>query len=170
MSGNADPERNWLGGSAFRAAGFLAFWVALSGYAPADLLVGALAAAAATCASLRLLPPGQRSFRPVALAAFLLRFGTQSAGAGLDVARRALDPRLPLYPGFVIYPPGLPPGPMRDAFSTVTSLLPGTLPCGSDESGRLLIHCLDVNQPMLEQLAAEEAMFVRALGGPSRNG
>src|SRR6516162_1496559 len=98
MSDSADPDRTWLRGSLWRAAGFLAFWVALSGYAPADLLVGALAAAAATCVSLRLLPPGQRTFRPRALATFLLRFGRQSAGAGIDVARRALHPRLPLYP------------------------------------------------------------------------
>jgi multicomponent Na+:H+ antiporter subunit E len=162
-------DRNWLKGSLFRAAGFWAFWVVLAGYRPSDLATGVLAAVAATWASLRLLPPAQTQFRPVALAAFILRFIQQSVGAGIDVAWRALDPRLPLAPGFVVYRPQLPPGPMRDAFSTVTSLLPGTLPCGSDQRGGLVIHCLDVNQPVLEQLAREEALFVHALGGPHEN-
>ena len=48
----------------------------------------------------------------------------------------------------------------------MTSLLPGTLPCGSDASGGLAIHCLDVSQPVAAQLAAEEAVLLQALGGP----
>jgi hypothetical protein len=45
---------------------FFSFWVILSGFKTADLVVGALAAVIATSASQRLLPPGQWSFRPVA--------------------------------------------------------------------------------------------------------
>jgi multicomponent Na+:H+ antiporter subunit E len=50
------------------------------------------------------------------------------------------------------------------------SLLPGTVPSGSDERGRVLIHCLDVEQPVAAQLAAEEALFVRAIGEASSHG
>jgi multicomponent Na+:H+ antiporter subunit E len=50
------------------------------------------------------------------------------------------------------------------------SLLPGTLPCGTAEGNGLAIHCLDVAQPVAEQLAAEEALCVQALGGSQRNG
>jgi multicomponent Na+:H+ antiporter subunit E len=63
--------------------------------------------------------------------------------AGVDVARRALDPRLPLRPGFVTYAPRLPPGGARDAFCALASLMPGTLPADTNEDGTLLVHCLD---------------------------
>jgi multicomponent Na+:H+ antiporter subunit E len=42
------------------------------------------------------------------------------------------------------------------------SLLPGTVPTGSAEGG-LLIHCLDVGQPVAAQLAEEEALFARVV-------
>jgi len=48
------------------------------------------------------------------------------------------------------------------------SLMPGTLPSGEDGGG-IAIHCLDVAQPVAEQLATEESLFVRALGGTQDN-
>jgi multicomponent Na+:H+ antiporter subunit E len=72
-------------------------------------------------------------------------------------------PRLPLRPGFVSYPVRFPPGTARNAFTTLTSLLPGTVPAGHDREG-LVYHCLDVDQPVVPQLAAEEAALSRALG------
>jgi multicomponent Na+:H+ antiporter subunit E len=92
-----------------------------------------------------------------------LRFLSQSVIAGVDVATRALDPRLPLRPGFVDYPVGFPPGTTRNVFTTLTSLLPGTVPI-EEESGELVYHCLDIEQPVVSQLAAEEAALRRALG------
>jgi multicomponent Na+:H+ antiporter subunit E len=165
-----DLSRNWLRGWLARTAGLLVFWLVLSGLDPVTFLVGALAAVIAAGASLRLLPPGQWSIRPFALAELALRFLRQSIVAGIDVARRALDPRLPLRPGFVVHRTHLPPGPMRNAFCTMTSLLPGTLPCGSDGSHGLVIHCLDITQPVAEQLAREEALLMRALGWTHGNG
>jgi multicomponent Na+:H+ antiporter subunit E len=87
----------------------------------------------------------------------------QSIVAGIDVARRALDPRLPLRPGFVSYPVCFPPGPARNAFTSLTSLLPGTVPAG-DDGEHLVYHCLDVDQPVVAQLAAEETALSRAVG------
>jgi len=55
-------------------------------------------------------------------------------------------------------------------FATLMSLLPGTVPTGSDERGGILIHCLDVEQPVVAQLAVEEALFVRAIGQVSSDG
>jgi multicomponent Na+:H+ antiporter subunit E len=92
----------------------------------------------------------------------VLLFLFHSIVAGADVARRALDPRLPLRPGFVAYPTGLPRGLRRNVFATLTSLLPGTVPTGELE-GQLFYHCLDVEQPVLAELAAEEEALVRAL-------
>jgi len=147
-----------------RGAGLLALWVVLIGTAPSDLVAGVIAAGAAIWVSVRLLPPGSMRPRWVALPGLALRFAWQSVMAGVDVARRALDPRLPMRPGWVSYPVRLSPGPLRSAFATLTSLLPGTVPAG-DENGAILYHCLDVGQPVAEQLAAEEAMLERALGG-----
>jgi multicomponent Na+:H+ antiporter subunit E len=170
MDSSIDAGRNVLRSSLARAVSLFGFWLILSGVDAVGVLVGALAAVAATLASLRLLPPGRWSLHPVALARLVLRFLRQSVSAGIEVAWRALDPRMPLRPGFMVYQSRLPPGPTRDAFCTMTSLLPGTLPCGSAESGGLVIHCLDTEQPVLEQLAAEEALFVQVLGGARNHG
>lgn len=147
-----------------RSIGFLLFWVIIAGFKVADLAVGVLATLVTTWISLRLLPPGRWRFRPIKLAKYALRFVRQSVAAGLDVAWRALDPRMPLRPGFVTYRTQLQDGATFDAFCTVSSLLPGTLPSGPDASGGLAIHCLDVTQPVARQLAEEEMQFVEALG------
>ena len=162
-----DPRT--LGSTISRAAGFFAFWLVLNGADAGDLAAGLVAAVLATWASLRLMPAQQWSLRPVKLAGFVLHFLRQSIAAGIDVAWRALDPQLRLQPGFVVYQAQLPPGTTRDAFCAIMSLLPGTLPCGPAEGNGLTIHCLDVTQPVVEQLAAEEALCMQTLGGASRN-
>ena len=42
--------------------------------------------------------------------------------------------------------------------------MPGTLPTGTDENGALIVHCLDVGQPVAANLAAEEGLFMLATG------
>src|SRR6185312_14739872 len=170
---SAEPPENGPGtvGSAIsRAAGFFAFWLVLTGADAGDLAAGLVAAVAATWASLRLMPAQRWNLRLIKLAEFVLHFLRQSIAAGIDVGLRALDPRLPLRPGFVVYQARLPPGAKRDAFCAIMSLLPGTLPCGPAEGNGLTIHCLDVTQPVVEQLAAEEALCMQALGGAQRDG
>jgi multicomponent Na+:H+ antiporter subunit E len=103
-------------------------------------------------------------FRPLPLAAFGLRFLCQSVAAGIDVALRALHPRVSLRPGFIMYRPQILRGPGQTAFCTVMSLVPGTLPSGQSEDGALVIHCLDVDQPVVAQSAVEEEFLARALG------
>jgi multicomponent Na+:H+ antiporter subunit E len=153
-----------------RAASFFALWTILTGRNPADLVAGVVAAWVATSASLHLLPPGTSRVRPTRLAGLALRFLHQSVVAGVDVARRALDPRLPLRCGLVLYRTGLPPGPARHAFTTLMSLLPGTVPTGLDRNGALPIHCLDVEQPVAAQLAEQEGLFVQVIDAAPRNG
>ena len=148
-----------------RGLGFLGFWVVLIGPDPVDLVAGLVTAAAATWASLRLSPPNHGRLRYAALAQLAWRFIRQSLSGGWDVARRALDLRLPLRPGLIAYPTRLAPGPARNAFCAFTSALPGTLPAGVDERGALVYHCLDVEQPVAAQLAIDEALFTSALGG-----
>jgi multicomponent Na+:H+ antiporter subunit E len=152
-----------MGTALARFAGFSALWVVLIRSAqPADLVVGALTAAVATWTSLRLLPPAAGRLKFAALAARLPRFLWQSVLAGIDVARRALHPRLPLATGFVTYRTGLPRGQARNTFATVTSLLPGTVPLADEETG-IVYHCLDTAQPVADQLAADERAYGKAL-------
>lgn len=159
------PSRPWRGALA-RGPSFILFWAALFGVGSADLLVGLLAAVAATWLSLRLLPPGPQQVRLLPLFVLLPRFLWQSLLAGWDVARRSLDPRLPLQPGLLRYPVRLAPGLHRDTFAAITSLLPGTVPCG-EEDGQIVYHCLDTRQPVLDQLKAEEALLATALHSAS---
>jgi multicomponent Na+:H+ antiporter subunit E len=161
-------RRNPLRSLAWRAAGFLAFWIVLAGPDPRDLPAGVLASGFAVWISLRLMPPSSEQLSLLRLARFIVHFLYQAVTAGIDVALRALSPQLRLQPGFVLYRSQLPPGGKRDAFCTETSLSPGTLPAGETDDGHLLIHCLDVSQPTADRLAAEEALFMQLFEGPRR--
>jgi len=152
-----------------RWALLLLFWVALIGFSLSALAVGIVAAGGATWVSLRLLPPAPQRVRLAALVLLLPRFLWQSLVAGWDVARRAFDPRLPLRPGFVTFHSTHAPGHLRNTFATISSLMPGTLPCDENEN-EIIFHCLDVGQPVLEQLAAEEKALDRVLEKAPGNG
>ena len=147
---------------AARALAFYALWIVLIGAAPADLAVGVLAAGAAAWVSVVLLPASPRRRRWGNTLALVPYFLWKSLVAGVDVARRALAPRVRIDPGFVGYPTRLPRGADRNAFATFTSLMPGTVPC-ADEDGRLIYHSLDRGTAVADELAADEAR----LGGTS---
>ena len=153
-----------LPAAVWRGAGFTLLWLLLAGYASSDLPAAVVAVVAATWCSLALLPPGDWRLSARGIAMLVLRFPVQSVVAGVDVAWRSLHPQLQLRPGFVTFPTRLPPGTAREAFCALTSLQPGTLPSGEDATGALLIHCLDVGQPVAAQLAVEEQRFLRAAG------
>ena len=80
------------------------------------------------------------------------------------MAWRALDPALPLEPGFVAYSTNLPEGAARDLFATLAALQPGSLPVRSSAPEVLNIHCLDVRLPVVATLQQEEARLRAALG------
>ena len=103
------------------------------------------------------------AFRIFPLALLGRHFIWGSIVAGVDVARRAFHPRLPLRPGFVTYTCRVPAGTTRDLFLAMTSLMPGSLPTDVDERGVLLMHCLDTDQPLADQMADTEARLLRAL-------
>jgi multicomponent Na+:H+ antiporter subunit E len=147
-----------------RVAGFLALWLVLAGAKLQDFPAALVAVVAATYVSLRLSPPSPDGVSLPGLAALLVRFPVQSLTAGIDVARRVFSPDMPLRVGTVVYSPRLPPGPSRDAFTAYASLMPGTLPLPAEDGNAVLIHCLDVDQPAMVQMAADEARFIRMLG------
>ena len=148
----------------------LAIWVIVAGHSPTDLIVGALAAGAAGLVSLRLLPPGALHPRPIPVLVLVARFPFQALVAGCDVAWRALSPRMPLELGCIAYQPRMRDGAGRQAFLTMMSLFPGTLPIGAvsapnGDPQAQSIHCLGVSQPVAMQMAREETAFQAAFGG-----
>ncbi len=153
-----------------RALLYFGLWIVIDHSAkPANLGFGVLAAAAATWASSKLLPPASGRVRLGALLTLLPRFMWQSLVAGWDVARLAFSPSMRLQPGFVQYPVTLPRGTARNTFEAISSLLPGSVPVGETDS-HIEYHALDLSQPVVEQLAAEEAAYSRALIPGQRDG
>ncbi len=149
-----------------RALAFLLLWLAVAGRKPSDLPVGVAVAFAAAWASILLAPPsgGRLSIR--AALAFLLDFLRLSLWSGLNVARRALSATPDLRPGVVEARLRLQPGFARNAFCLIASLLPGTLLTGfePDDDQKVYVHGLDVGRPIVAELAAEEASFMRMIG------
>ena len=153
-----------------RALLYFGLWVIIDQSAkPANLVFGVLATAAATWVSLKLLPPDTGRVRIGALLTLLPRFLWQSLVAGVDVARRVFSPTMQLQPGFVDYAVHLPRGSARNAFEAISSLLPGSVPTAETET-LIEYHALDLRQPVVEQLAAEEQAYAKALIPGRRHG
>jgi multicomponent Na+:H+ antiporter subunit E len=148
---------------ATRFAFFLGVWLMIAGWKQEDLPIGFGASALALWISLSLLPPTAIRPRLAPLAKLNLRFLIRSIIAGVDVARRALLPRLNLRPGFVAVPFSVPPGVARNVFLVYSSLQPGTLPT-SAEGEMLQVHGLDILQPVSASIKADEALFKKAVG------
>jgi multicomponent Na+:H+ antiporter subunit E len=151
--------RVWRAGGG-RGALLFGLWSILAGVGVGDLIVGAAAAALAAWVSLQLLPATPQAVDPVAATRLGVHFLTQSIVAGVDVAWRVFHPRLQIRPGFVRYPARCPPGLFRNAFTAFTSLQPGTVPAGG-EGDTIVYHCIDVEQPVAAQLAAEEGALAQ---------
>ncbi len=154
---------NSAGGVAARAIVFFGIWLAIAGWQLKDIPVGVAAAAAATGVSLALFPRLAPGLRFGALAALAASFLRGSIVAGFDVARRALSPEPDVRPGFVIFPLRIAPGLARNAFSALSSLQPGALPTGAEDNA-LIVHAIDVTQPVQAALAADENLFMAAVG------
>jgi multicomponent Na+:H+ antiporter subunit E len=81
------------------------------------------------------------------LARFVPYFAYQSVVGAADVAMRALQPDMPLYPGVVRHRLRLPPGAPRVALANVVSMLAGTLSADLDDD-ELVIHALDARKDL----------------------
>lgn len=164
--GSSPP--NFALGCLRRFGVYLGMWLVLIGFSETNLVVGLGAAALSTWVSVLLLPVSNRRLSFRGFARLSVRLLWQSLVAGVDVARRALDPRLPLHPGYITYATAIAPGPQRNAFRALMSLQPGALPVSTDDSGALLVHCLDTRQPYAAQMAREERFFADLTRGDDR--
>lgn len=145
----------------FRIVLFALIWWLLTNGAINSWPIGLPAVLAATLLSVLLLPPTTWSLSGVLR--FMPFFLLHSIRGGLDVAGRALHPRLPISPGRYTYAFRLAPGLPRVFMANAVSLLPGTLSVEL-EADNLHIHLLDINGAHALQLVALENQLAAIFG------
>jgi len=126
-------------------------WLALNGLS--GWILGLLVCLAGGLAGARAVPAHPYPWRPHRLANFAAYFLRASLAGGIDVAWRAMHPKLPIEPRWIEYPLNLPPGQPRTLMISVVSLLPGTLSADLRDDRVLVIHALSgPGQPAIEAL------------------
>lgn len=171
---NAKPAgaTDWRGW-ARRIALFAALWWVLTDGVVSSWLIGVPTALLAAWLSRSLWADPPLSVSGVAR--FVPYFAWQSLVGATDVARRALQPRMPLYPGLVRHRLRLPPGVSRVSLANVVSMLPGTL-SADIEGDELVIHALDARSDLhamvvdLEPRIAAVFNLPLAQGSPRESG
>jgi multicomponent Na+:H+ antiporter subunit E len=131
------------------------WWILVEGDLAKPVLSLAIILAAAG-ASLALLPPSNPRWRARALVPLAGYFMLQSVLGGLDVARRALAPAMPIQPALVRFPLRLPAGFPTVLFAWLVSLTPGSASVHV-EGTELTVHVLDERLPVERTLRALEA-------------
>jgi multicomponent Na+:H+ antiporter subunit E len=156
---------------ALRLAFAVATWWALAdGDIPggAGALVAVAAVAATAAAGLALRDRDGRSPRVHRMARFAGFFLWRSLLGGVDVARRALTPRVAVDPGFVDHDPRLPEGSARALYIAVVSVMPGTLVAEQlTPDGVLRVHVVDTALPFDDELERVGAEVRLLLGLPA---
>jgi multicomponent Na+:H+ antiporter subunit E len=117
----------------------------------------------AAAASLFLGPGGHRAFRNLPF--FLAFFLWNSLRSGIDVARRALHPRMPLAPAVMDFPLRLTDPAACVLLVNTVNLLPGTVVAELTER-RLRVHVLDRHGPVPESLRSVEEQVAALFGLP----
>ncbi len=145
----------------------LTWWILANGD-PASLGLGLPVSVAAAALSIPLAPPRRTGLRLAGVLPYAVYFVSRSVAGGLDVARRALAPALPIDPALVAYRIRLTGVTSRVLFANTISLLPGTLSARID--GDILhVHALDASSSIDEDLRTLEArvgaLFGQQLGG-----
>jgi multicomponent Na+:H+ antiporter subunit E len=141
-------------------------WWALTEGDPAGLAFGVVVVLLALFVSVCLPSPPPPRWNLPGLLRLGFAFLTGSLHSGLDVARRALAPGVPLSPAIVRYALRLPQGPARNLLMGTLSLMPGTLSANLD-GHHLEVHVLvDKGDETVRQLQELEALVARALGAP----
>ncbi|MDI6713288.1 MAG: Na+/H+ antiporter subunit E [Anaerosomatales bacterium] len=149
-------------------AALIVAWIAIAGVDPKGVLFGAAAAvvAAAMLAPMTGFMPRPR---PAGLARFAAYFVAQSVTGGVDVALRALSPRMKLDPGWIRYPMRLTAPGLQAMFADCISLLPGTL-CARIEGGAVEVHALDRSADLRASLETLEQRLSDAFAEPVGRG
>jgi multicomponent Na+:H+ antiporter subunit E len=129
----------WVRSFMIRMSVFALLWLGLSGSLQ-DWPLALMFVTAAAVSSLILYAP--IAFRPTGLVRFIPFFLVSSLHGGLDVARRAFSPAMPLQPGLIIHSLNILHPVAKVVFIWVVSLLPGTASVHLEDD-ILHIHVLD---------------------------
>jgi len=156
-------QKDWFRRAVPRAIIFALLWGTLTDGNLSAWTVGIPVIAAATLLSMKLLPHYRWRWRFLALLRFIPFFLRRSLSGSVDVAWRALSPRLPLNPRFLEYDLRLPHGPAPVFFVNVVSLLPGTVGVEIQKE-RLIVHALDGDAAILDELRAIEEAIAALFG------
>jgi multicomponent Na+:H+ antiporter subunit E len=141
-------------------------WLALNGWNSLAFGLMASLAGAALGAWLATEPP--HPWRPHRLILFSLYFLWESLLGGIDVAWRAMHPRLRIEPCFKTHRLDLPAGQPRTLMISVVSLLPGTLSASIQGEDTLLVHALTPEaSSSVEQLQRWIAWLFSVEPGPA---
>lgn len=130
---------------------FTALWALLSKNTWHGAPLIAVAILAGVAASFALWPDSAWRWRFWPLLRFIPYFLWASFTGGIDVARRAFSPKMPLDPGLAEFPLRLRSEGARVFFAWTVSLLPGTASVRLSEE-RLKVHVLDRKLPIMEKL------------------
>jgi multicomponent Na+:H+ antiporter subunit E len=123
-------------------------WWLLAGGEPTSWLIGAPSVGAAWLVRKRVAPMPTWKISLTGGVRYLLSFFKVSLVSGIDVARRAFHPRLPITPGLVEYQMRLTSSAEKHLVAGTVNLLPGTLSANLDQN-RLTVHALDLTAPIL---------------------
>ncbi len=178
-TGHPGQDGTWLRQDIHRISARLAilalFWSVLSGGNRESWVIGGPVVLIATAWSHMISGRVRHPLRPVGLIRFLPFFLWRSFCASIDVARRALHPKVLLDPALLDFTLHLPVGAPRLFMANVVSLLPGTL--SAELAGdRLRVHVLDTRTDFFEDLQSLEIRVARIFAlsplpedGPERN-
>lgn len=130
---------------------------------------GAVAVVLGTLAGVQVALPKPPRWSPLRLGRFLIYFLKESLQGGVDIALRALHPRLPLQPVWIDYRLRLPGETARILFVMTISLLPGTL-SADWEGDTVTVHALTPEagaglEDLEERIAALFALTLGEEGG-----
>ncbi len=140
------PSAVTLQAVALRTAGFsLLWWILAEGrFEDLGFIIGCVAVAVTV--SVCLWPPGAWRCRPLGLIRFVPYFLWRSLQGGIDVARRAFAPSMPLQPEVITVPLGSSES-QNLLLTWIVSLLPGTAGIRLEEDN-LKAHVLDSRLPV----------------------
>jgi len=142
------------------------WWVLTEGY-PGAWWFGLPVSTLTALATLKMSSEFRWHWRPLGMIRFVSFFFRQSISGGIDVAWRALNPRMPLAPVLFDYPLRLPSGPARVFLANTVSLLPGTCSAALHDEF-LTVHVLDGSLPVYAALQAVEERVAELFGLATR--
>ena len=150
-------------GALLRIASFIVAWWAFTEGSWKEWGLGVVVIIAASLASFHILPLRSWRWSLWGLTLFVPYFLWQSLLGSLDVAWRALHPKMPLKPGLQDFHTRLPGHLPRVFLAWTISLLPGTASVNLEDD-QLIIHSLNVDDNFVPTMKDLERRIGRIFG------